>query len=171
TLELDPGIIESYRGDLSNCWLVRPRRPEEGWAAARALARAGVDLCLLVAEDWSRLTPSPAPSALLTALAEGGGAGLVLEGGLIPAALKERICLELECGRLDWIWAHGDICGLQLEVRIRRSHLGAPGAGCRLQLKFPRLYQRRPGLEELEPRRADVEPETEPLRLLAGSGR
>jgi len=149
TLGIDPGDIEAYGGDLDNCWLVRPRRPEEGWAAARALAKAGVELCLLVAEDWPRLTPGAAPAALLATLSEGACAGMVLGGRLIPAALRERICLELECWRLDWSLAHGDVCGLRLEAQVARSHLGATGASCRLQLNFPRPYPLRTGLEAL----------------------
>ena len=146
---IDPGDVEAYGGDLDNFWVVRPRRPEEGWAAARTLAKAGVALCLLVAEDWSHLTPGAAPAALLAALSEGAGVGLVLGPGLVPAALKERICLELECWRLDWSLAHGDVCGLRLGAQVTRSHLGAPGASCRLRLNFPRPYPLRVGLEEL----------------------
>ncbi len=171
TLGLDPGNIEAYGGELDNCWLVRPRRPEEGWAAARALAKAGVALCLLVAQDWSRLTPGAAPAALLTALSEGECAGLVLGGRLIPAALKERICLELECWRLNWALAHGDVCGLRLGAQIIRSHLGAPGASCRLQLNFPRPYQLRVGLEELGEPAEGEELAVELLRVAGGSGR
>jgi hypothetical protein len=162
TLEVDPGAVEAYGGELDNFWLVRPRCSEEGWAAARALAKAGVGLCLLVADDWSRLTPGAAPAALLAALSEGASAGLILGGRRIPAALKERICLELECWRLDWSWAHGDVCGLRMGVQVSRSHLGAPGVRCRLQLNFPRPYPRRIGLEELE---------AEPLPQAAGSCR
>ncbi|HVB13494.1 MAG TPA: hypothetical protein VNH38_01895 [Candidatus Dormibacteraeota bacterium] len=171
TLGVDPGNFEAYGGELDNCWLVRPRRPEEGWAAARTLAQAGVALCLLVAEDWSRLTPGAAPAALLTALAEGDCAGLVLGGRLIPAVLKERICLELECWRLDWALAHGDVCGLRLGAQVIRSHLGAPGASCRLQLNFPRPYQRRVGLEELTELAEGEELAGELLSVAGGSGR
>ena len=170
TREMDPGNFEAYGGELDNCWLVRPRCPEEGWAAARALAKVGVALCLLVAEDWSRLTPTAAPAALLTALAEGDCAGLLLGGRSIPAALKERICLELECWRLDWTLAHGDVCGLRLGTQVSRSHLGAPGASCRMQLNFPRPYQRRVGLEELGDLTASEELEEEPLQLVGASG-
>ncbi|MGH7642716.1 MAG: hypothetical protein ACRENX_06835 [Candidatus Dormibacteria bacterium] len=170
TLGLDPGSVAAYGGELDNCWLVRPRRPEEGWAAARALAKAGVDLCLLVAGEWSRLTPNAAPAALLTALSEGDCAGLLLGGGLLPAALKERICLELTCWRLNWAWAHGDVCGLRLGAQVSRSHLGAPGASCRLQLNFPRPYQLRVGLEELGELTAGEELAGEPLSVAGGSG-
>ncbi|MGH7639394.1 MAG: hypothetical protein ACREN7_02320 [Candidatus Dormibacteria bacterium] len=149
TAELDPGSIAAYQGELANCWLVRPRRSEEGWAAARALARVGVDLCLLVGDDWSRLTPEAAPSQLLRALVSGGAAALVLAGRGVPAQLRERICLELECRRLEWVLAHGDVCGLKLGVRVGRSHLAAPGAGCWLQLDFPRPYQTLVGARQL----------------------
>jgi hypothetical protein len=171
TLGLDPGNLEAYGGELDNCWLVRPRRPEEGWAAARALAKAGVALCLLVAGDWSRLTPAAAPAALLTALSEGDGAGLVLGGRLISASLKERICLELECWRIDWVLAHGDVCGLRLGAQVIRSHLGAPGSSCRLQLNFPRPYQLRVGLEELAELAEGEESAVELLRVAGRSGR
>ena len=171
TLGLDPGHVEAYGGELNNCWLVRPRRPEEGWAAARALAKVGVALCLLVAGDCSRLTPRAAPAALLTALSEGDCAGLLLGGRLIPAALKERICLELECWRLNWALAHGDVCGLRLGVQVSRSHLGAPGASCRLQLNFPRPYQLRVGLEELGELTAGEELAGELLQVAGGGGR
>ncbi len=168
TLGFDPGNVEAYGGELDNCWLVRPRRPEEGWAAARALAKAGVPLCLLVAGDWPRLTPDAAPAALLTALSEGDCAGLLLGGRLIPAALKEKVFLELECWRLDWVLAHGDVCGLRLEVQVIRSHLGTPGSSCRLQLNFPRPYQFRVGLEELAEGEELV---GEMLQVVGGSGR
>lgn len=170
TLSLDPGNVEAYGGELDNCWLVRPRRSEEGWAAARALAKVGVALCLLVAQDWSRLTPSAAPAALLTALSEGDCAGLVLGGRLIPAALKERICLELECWRLNWALAHGDVCGLRLGAQVSRSHLGAPGASCRMQLNFPRPYQLWVGLGELEELEEGEELGVELLQVAGGSG-
>lgn len=165
SLGFDPGAIEAYRGELDSCWLVRPRQPEEGWAAARALVKAGVALCLLVAEDWPRLTPSAAPAALLTSLAEGDCAALLLGGRLIPAVLKERVCLELECWRLDWSLAHGDVCGLRMETQVIRSHLGAPGASCRLHLNFPRNYQLRVGLEGL-----GEEAQGEELELLQAVG-
>jgi hypothetical protein len=171
TLGVNPGNVEAYGGELDNCWLVRPRRPEEGWAAARTLAKAGVALCLLVAEDWSRFTPGAGPAALLTALSEGACAGLVLGGRLIPAALKERICLELECWRLDWALAHGDVCGLRLGAQVIRSHLGAPGASCRLQINFPRPYQLRGGLEGLVEVIEGEELESELLQVVGGSGR
>jgi hypothetical protein len=170
TLEVDPGAVEAYGGELDNFWLVRPRSSEEGWAAARDLAKAGVGLCLLVADDRSRLTPGAAPAALLAARSEGAGAGLVLGGGRIPAALKERICLELECWRLDWSWAHGDICGLRTGVQVSRSHLGAPGASCQLQLNFPRPYPLRIGLQESVAIGAE-ELAAEPLPQAAGSRR
>lgn len=170
SLSLDPGNVEAYGGELDNCWLVRPRHSEEGWAAARALAKAGVALCLLVAQDWSRLTPGAAPAALLTALAEGDCAGLVLGGRLIPAALRERICLELECCRLNWTLAHGDVCGLRLEVQVSRSHLGAPGASCRLQLNFPRPYQLRIGLEAPDELAQGEESAVGLLQVAGGNG-
>ncbi|HEY6538147.1 MAG TPA: hypothetical protein VI138_03795 [Candidatus Dormibacteraeota bacterium] len=167
TLDLDMGIIDAYGGDLDNCWVVRPRHQEEGWAAARALARAGIALCLMVAEDWPRLTPAAAPAALLTALTEGDCAALLLGGRLLPAALSERVCLELECWRLDWALAHGDVCGLRLTAQVTRSHLGAPGASCRLQLNFPRAYQLRVGLEGM----GEIIEDEELLQAAAGSGR
>lgn len=171
SLGLDPGTIEAYRGELDSCWLVRPRQPEEGWAAARALAKAGASLCLLVAEDWPRLTPDAAPAALLTALSEGDCAALLLGGRLIPAALKERISLELECWRLDWALAHGDVCGLQMETQVVRSHLGRPGTSCRLRLNFPRVYQPQVGPEGLAESVSDEDPEAEMLQVAGGCGR
>ncbi|MGC1185511.1 MAG: hypothetical protein WBA31_10255 [Candidatus Dormiibacterota bacterium] len=164
----DPGNVEAYRGELDSCWLVRPRKPEEGWAAARALAKAGAALCLLVAENWHRLTPSAAPAALLTALSEGDCAALLLGGRLIPAALKERISLELECWRLDWALAHGDVCGLRMETQVIRSHLGAPGSSCRMRLHFPRSYQMQVGLEGLAETVPVEMPEAELLQVVSG---
>jgi len=168
SLSLDLGYIEAYRGELDSCWLVRPRKPEEGWAAARALAKAGAALCLLVAEDWHRLTPSAAPTALLTALSEGDCAALLLGGRLIPAALKERISLELECWRLDWALAHGDVCGLRMETQVIRSHWGAPGSSCRMQLHFPRAYQMQVGLEGLAETVPVEDSEAELLQAVGG---
>ncbi|MGA2873174.1 MAG: hypothetical protein ABSF27_06265 [Candidatus Dormibacteria bacterium] len=168
TLGVFPGDIEAYGGDLDNCWLVRPRRPVEGWSAARTLAKAGVGMCILVAEDWSRITSGAAPAALLAALSEGVSAGLVLGGQLLPAALRERVCLELECRRLDWDLTHGDVCGLRMEARVTRSHLSAPGARCRLRLSFPRPYPIRAGLVGLAEEEVD---EDEGLLRMAGSSR
>ncbi|MGH7697662.1 MAG: hypothetical protein ACRENV_03180 [Candidatus Dormibacteria bacterium] len=166
TLRIDPGDLGAYGGDLGNCWVVRPRRSQEGWAAARALARAGVDLCLLVLDQRALDTTPGSTAALLAALVEGGGAGVVLGGAASPAALRSRISLELECQRLGWALAHGDVCGMRLRVRVARSHLGAPEASCRLQIGFPRPYPPAPSLSA-EP---VVDEEPSPLRLAVGSG-
>lgn len=163
--DLDPGAIEAYWGDLENCWLVRPRSLEEGWSAARALARAGVQLCLLRTGDWGRDSPRSVPAALLAALSESGASGLLLGGGRLPDELRERVGLELSCQRLEWETAHGDVCGLRLEVVVSSSHQGAPGSSCRLRIGFPRPYPLPAGAEALAER-----PFVELLRV-AGAGR
>lgn len=159
TKGVDPGELDAYGGDLGNTWVVRPRSPLEGWAAARALARAGVGLCLLVLDPGD---PGPSPgaaAALLAGLVEGGGAGLLLGEWQPPLALRSRVSLELGCQRLEWLLANGDVSGMRLRVQVLRSHLGAPGTSCRLRLRFPRPYPGMPGLAQ------EVGREMEPVPL------
>ncbi len=170
SLDLDPGLIDAYHGDLDNCWLVRPRSPAEGWSAARALARAGVGLCLVLARDWPRVTPGAAPAALLAALSESGSSALLLGGGPLPAELRERTSLELASRRLGWELSHGDVCGMRLELTVSRSRLAAPGASCRLRLGFPRPYPTQPGPEELAGEGGEEEEAGLGLLLAAGAG-
>ncbi len=136
----DPAVLVDYGGDLSQIWVVRPRRPLEGWAAARALARAGAALCLLLPSD--PMPPATGATAVgLHNAAAGSGSAILLAGGGRPApALRERIFLDFDCRRLRWVTSHDDISGMQVELRLSRSRLGPPGESWRLQINFPRPY-------------------------------
>lgn len=136
---VDPGDIAAYGGDLGNCWLVRPRQPEEGWAAARALCEAGVELCLMVATGWEPVGKA-APTTLLGALEAGRGVGLLSGGVGLPAAVSTRVALELGCRRQGWTRAHRDVSGLWLRLEVIRSRLGGVGRACQLRIALPRPY-------------------------------
>jgi hypothetical protein len=142
---LDPGDIEDYGGDLDSCWVVRPRHPEEGWAAARSLVRAGVDFCLMLAREW-RPVGRAAPAALVTATEDGNSVVLLGGGLLVPQEIGGRVGIELSCQRLGWTMAHQDVSGLRLRLQVERSHLGPPGQSCQLDIDFPRMYCAKAGI-------------------------
>lgn len=142
---LDPGDIEDYGGDLDSCWVVRPRHPEEGWAAARSLARAGVEFCLMLAREW-RPVGRAAPAALVAATEERNSVVLLGGGLLVPQQIGGRVGIELSCQRLGWTMAHQDVSGLRLRLQVERSHLGPPGQSCQLDIDFPRMYRTGAGI-------------------------
>jgi len=136
---LDPGNIHDYGGDLASCWVVRPRQPLTGWAAARSLIGAGAEFCLLLAGEWRSV--DRAAAATLLAAVEARNAVALLGGGLaISQPLSGRVGVELACRRLGWSTSHGDVSGIQLQVQVVRSRLGPPGRSRRLWINFPRVY-------------------------------
>lgn len=136
---VNPGDVRAYGGDLDNCWVVRPRRPVEGWAAARSLVEAGVEFCLLVSSAWEPVGAA-APATLMAALESNSAAALMSGGESLPLEVATRVSLEIACRRLAWIRSHQDISGLWLHLEVTRSRLGAVGRSSRLQLAFPRPY-------------------------------
>ncbi len=146
---VDPGDVCDYGGDLSNCWLVRPRHPEEGWAAARALCEAGVEICLMMSATWAPVGRA-APATLMGALETGRGVAVLSGGVTLPAEVTPRVALEVECRRLAWTRAHRDVSGLWLRLEVARSRMGAVGRGCRLRIALPRPYALQTGVVEAE---------------------
>ncbi|MHB8323417.1 MAG: hypothetical protein ACYDHB_03175 [Candidatus Dormibacteria bacterium] len=136
---LDPGDIQDYGGDLASCWVVRPRLPQAGWAAARSLIRAGVEFCVLLAREWGPVSRAAA-AALLAAVEERNSVALLGGGSIISQQLSGRVGIEFACERQGWVTTHQDVSGIQLLVRVARSRLGPPGRSCRLQIDFPRVY-------------------------------
>ncbi len=142
---VDPGDVADYGGRLENCWWVRPARPEQGWAAARALVLAGVDFCLLLAGRWSPVDRA-VPAVLLAALEERGAAALLAGGSEVPAVVGGRLGVQISCRREGWANVHGDVAGIRVRLDVVRSRLGPPGAACRLKIGFPRPYPNRAGI-------------------------
>ena len=158
---VDPNDIEAYGGDLGNFWLVRPRRPEQGWAAARALAEAGAGMCLMVADRWEPAGRA-APATLIGALESGSGVGLICGGPSLPGEVASRVSMEIECRRLAWTRAHRDISGIWLRLQVGRSRMGGGGRSCRLRIALPRPYALRAGVVE-----ADLEAGSRGVRMEA----
>jgi hypothetical protein len=144
----DPGDVADYGGRLENCWWVRAPESEPGWAAARALVLGGVDFCLLLAERWPPVGGA-VPALLQAALEERGAVALLVGGTEVPAAVGGRLGVRISCRRESWIMAHGDVAGIRVRLEVARSRLGAPGAGCRLEVGFPRPYPNRTGIVDL----------------------
>ncbi len=154
-MRVDPGDIADYGGALENCWLVRPRLPEQGWAAARSVILGGVDFCLLLAHSWQQLSRS-VPALLVAALEERGAVGLLGGGAAIPPSLRGRVAMELSCRREGWVRAHRDVVGVELSLSVVRSRLGPLGGECRLVVGFPRAYPSPVGVVERGQSRDDV---------------
>ena len=144
----DPGDVADYGGRLENCWWVRTSKPEPGWAAARALVRAGVDFCLLLAERWPQMGGA-VPALLQSALEERGAVALLVGGTDVPASVGGRLGVGISCRRERWTVIHGDVAGIRVRLEVARSRLGAPGGGCRLEIGFPRPYPNRTGIADL----------------------
>lgn len=145
---VDPGEFADYGGRLENCWWVRPGQSEPGWAAARALVLAGVDLCLLVADRWSPVGGA-VPALLQAALEERDAVALLVGGKEVPAAVGGRLGAQIACHRERWTLAHGDVAGIRVRLEVVRSRIGAPGASCLLEIRFPRPYPNQPGIVDL----------------------
>ena len=144
----DPGDVADYGGRLENCWWVRAPEPEPGWAAARSLVLAGVDFCLLLAESWPQVGRA-VPALLQAALEERGAVALLVGGMEVPASVGARLGVRISCRRESWTMTHGDVAGIRVRLEVARSRLGAPGAGCRLEIGFPRPYPNRTGIVDL----------------------
>jgi hypothetical protein len=146
---VDPNDIEAYGGDLRNLWLVNPRLPEQGWAAARALVEAGAGITLMVADRWEPVGRG-APATLLGALESGGGVALICGGQSLPGEVTLRVAMEVECQRLAWTRVHRDISGIWVRLQVGRSRMGGSGRSCRLRIALPRPYSPRAGVVETE---------------------
>ncbi len=143
---VDPADLTAYAGVLDRLWVVRPREPLEGWAAARALVRAGVRTCLAVAGTGAL---APAPSALLPALAETQAVCAVVGGTSVPEPWRVASSLTLAVAPLGWWWAHGDIAGVDVALHVGKHRLGPAGGRLRLRVRFPRPYPPGAGVEVL----------------------
>lgn len=142
---MNPGDVRAYGGDLDNCWVVRPRRQAEGWAAARSLVEAGVEFCLLASSAWDSVGAA-APATLTTALESGSAAAMMSGGRSLPLEVATRVSLEITCRRLAWTRVHRDISGLWLHLEVTRSRIGSVGRSSRLQLALPRPYAAEAGV-------------------------
>ncbi len=147
THAVDPADLVAYAGTLERLWVVRPRQSMEGWAAVRALVRAGVRACLAVAGP---LALAPAPAALLATLAETLAVCTVVGAGPVPAPWRVASSLTLACAPRGWWWVHGDIAGSDLVCTVAKHRCGPAGGRLGLRVRFPRPYPPGAGVEALD---------------------
>ncbi|HUY96828.1 MAG TPA: hypothetical protein VMW47_04255 [Verrucomicrobiae bacterium] len=143
---VDPADLLAYAGTFERLWVVRPRQPREGWAAVRALARAGVRACLAVA---GAAALEPDPTTLLPTLAETRAVCTVVGGRQVPSCWRVASSLTLAVEPLGWWWVHGDIAGVDVALRVDKHRLGPAGGRLRLRVRFPRPYPPGAGVEAL----------------------
>ncbi|HVA21816.1 MAG TPA: hypothetical protein VNN74_06955 [Candidatus Micrarchaeia archaeon] len=143
---VDPADLLAYQGTLGRLWVVRPRQPLEGWAAVRALVRAGVRACLAVAGPRALAL---APSALLPTLAETLAVCTVVGGPQAPGPWRVASSLTLACEPRGWWWVHGDIAGVDLACTVGKHRCGPAGGRLCLRVRFPRPYPPGAGVEAL----------------------
>ncbi len=148
THQVDPADLCAYGGDLAQCWVVRPRCPEEGWAAVRGLVRAGVVMCLGVCHPRDPALAA-VPPALPAAVAEAGAVCQVAGDEEEGDRWRRASHLVLRCSAPRWWWVHGDVAGVDVTVQVARRRGGAPGARAGLRVRFPRPYPPGAGVEAL----------------------
>ncbi len=146
--KVDPGDVEDYGGELGNCWVVRPRTTQQGWASARSLLQAGVEFCLMLATQWPSVGRA-LPALLVAALEESSGVAVMGGGLTVPLEVRGRLGIELSCRRVGWSLAHGDVAGILLQLLVARSRMSPPGMGCELRIDFSRPYPKTAGIVDL----------------------
>ena len=148
THQVDPADLCAYGGDLAQCWVVRPRHPDEGWAAVRGLVRAGVVMCLGICRPQDPALAA-VPPALPAAVAEVGAVCQVAGGEEAADPWWRASHLVLRCAASRWWWVHGDVAGVDVTVQVARRRDGVPGAQAGLRVRFPRPYPPGAGVEAL----------------------
>jgi len=136
TGSLDPAYLDFLGADLRRTLVIRPQTPDEAWSAAVTLARAGMPFLVLELEAEQAL-PEAALSAMPAAGEQGQCAVLVVVDERPQLPLDQAASLRLEIQRESWRYAHGDITGIDVVVRVTKNKLALPGKAAALRLTYP----------------------------------